>query len=834
MKYITALSLLFFVFIGSAQVRSPAEFLGYELGEKFTRHGDVVRYFESVADASNQVVLQEYGRTYENRLLLLAYIASDENMAQLETIREDNLRRTGLMDGSPSTDVTIVWLSYNVHGNESNSTEASMATIYELLTTAKAKKWLENTVVIIDPCINPDGRDRYVNFYNQYGNLSFNPDPQSMEHREPWPGGRANHYLFDLNRDWAWQTQIESQERIKEYNKWMPHVHVDFHEQSHNSPYYFAPAAQPYHELVTQWQRDFQETIGRNHAKYFDKNNWFYFTRQYFDLLYPSYGDTYPLYNGAIGMTYEQGGGGRAGLGIIKQEGDTLTLLDRLTHHKTTGLSTVEITSQNSTKVLSEFGKFFSSPVKGKYKSFILKSDNEDKMIHLKAWLDSNGIEYGKGISQKGLRGYHYGSGKERSFNIEQNDLVVTTDQPRGVMAKILFEPNTKLVDSLTYDITAWAVPYFYGMETYATSATISTSTHESSTFAPVSHDGKDVYAYLYKWNSLKDAQFLAEVLKAEIKVRYTTRVIRLDDKGFDRGTLIVSKRDNSSVENFEKMMTDMANDHGRTGHPLYTGFMDGGPDIGSNDIRYINPPKIALLGGEGTSSLNVGATWHFMEQQLKYPMNMLSSDEVGQMELASYNVIIMQEGRYSNFDDGDMEKISDWVSDGGKLVLFQSAIRKFADTDYASISKYNSDDEKSEIEEKEKLRAEDSKLERYEESQRNSAKYIIPGAIFKVSLDNSHPMAYGYGESYYSLKTTSARYGYLANQNVGVIQSSNDHRSGFVGQYVKESIPKSMVFGVENRGKGQIVYFADNVLFRNFWYDGKLMVANALFFVGQ
>ena len=244
------------------------------------------------------VTLKEYGRTYEGRPLLLAYVATPDNHAQLEMIREDNLRRAGMLEGTPTTEIAITWLSYNVHGNEANSTEASMATIYDLVKNgSESAKWLENSVVIIDPCINPDGRDRYVNFYWQYGNMPYNPDPQTAEHSEPWPGGRPNHYLFDLNRDWAWQTQIESKERIKEYNEWMPHIHVDFHEQGYNSPYYFAPAARPYHELISNWQVEFQETIGRNHARYFDENNWFYFTKQRFDLLYPSYGDTYPMYN---------------------------------------------------------------------------------------------------------------------------------------------------------------------------------------------------------------------------------------------------------------------------------------------------------------------------------------------------------------------------------------------------------------------------------------------------------------------------------------------------------------------------------------------------------
>ena len=263
----------------------------------------------------------------------------------------------------------IVWLSYNVHGNETSSSEAALFTLFALADPAntQTKEWLKNTVVIIDPCINPDGRDRYVNWFNSIVGNNYNPRLDAREHREPWPGGRTNHYNFDLNRDWAWQTQIESQQRIKQYNQWMPQVHVDYHEQGINQPYYFAPAAQPYHEAITQWQRDFQVTIGKNHAKYFDKNGWLYFTKEIFDLFYPSYGDTYPVYNGAIGMTYEQGGGGAGGLGVDTDEGDTLTLYDRATHHyhhlsKYDRNSFIECNA-----LIKEFRKFFNNAVRAQW-----------------------------------------------------------------------------------------------------------------------------------------------------------------------------------------------------------------------------------------------------------------------------------------------------------------------------------------------------------------------------------------------------------------------------------------------------------------------------------
>jgi hypothetical protein len=349
-KLFTALFITCFSFSFSiAQtLQSPDDFLGYELGTQFSRHHQVVDYFKYVeSQLPNQVKLETYGKTNERRPLMVAYVSSEENLKNIEAIRQNNLKNAGIINGTASgNDIAIVWLSYNVHGNEASSTEASMKTIYTLLT--QNQEWLKNTLVIIDPCINPDGRDRYANWFNETASKPYDIDQQASEHNEPWPGGRVNHYLFDLNRDWAWATQIESASRLKLYNKWLPQIHVDFHEQGINQPYYFAPAAEPFHEIISDWQRDFQTQIGKNHAKYFDAKGWLYFTRERFDLFYPSYGDTYPTYMGAIGMTYEQAGHGRGGLGVLNDEGDVLTLVDRIAHHTTTGLSTVEIASKNA------------------------------------------------------------------------------------------------------------------------------------------------------------------------------------------------------------------------------------------------------------------------------------------------------------------------------------------------------------------------------------------------------------------------------------------------------------------------------------------------------
>ena len=258
LQFVLFLTLFSFGTVFSQNIASPSDFLGYDLGTRFTRHHNVVDYFKYVSNTLSNVQLEQYGETNEHRPLYVSYISSEENIRNLETIRNNNLSQIGIVNGSATSSIAIIWLSYNVHGNEASSTEAAMQTLYELVTDQK--EWLKNTIVIMDPCLNPDGRDRYVNWFQQVKSTPYATDQNAKEHTEPWPSGRPNHYLFDLNRDWAWATQVESEQRIAIYNRWMPHIHVDFHEQGINNPYYFAPAAAPFHEVISDWQRRFSNS----------------------------------------------------------------------------------------------------------------------------------------------------------------------------------------------------------------------------------------------------------------------------------------------------------------------------------------------------------------------------------------------------------------------------------------------------------------------------------------------------------------------------------------------------------------------------------------------
>ncbi len=824
--YLYACLFLLSSVLASAQLQSPEQFLGYTVGSEFTRHADVVNYFEHVAANSDYVIYQEYGRTNERRPLTYAVITAPQNMANLEEIRKNNLAQTGIID-EPSiaaASKAIVWLSYNVHGNEASSTEASMVTLYELITAKK--DWLDNTVVIIDPCVNPDGRDRYANWYNQVARKPYDPLQVAAEHHEPWPGGRPNHYLFDLNRDWAWATQVETRQRLKIYNQWMPQVHVDFHEQGINEPYYFAPAAEPFHEVITPFQRQFQTEIGQNHARYFDEEGWLYFTRERFDLLYPSYGDTYPTYMGAIGMTYEQAGHGRAGLGINNDEGFELTLLDRVAHHKTTGLSTVEVASQNVDRLNSEFKKFFNNDDLT-IKSYVLKG-NLDQQIALAQLLDRHEIKYG--ITGPGkTTGVDYNGDGKTTLNYDQA-MVVSTNQPKGKMVQVLFEPDARLSTPLTYDITAWNLPKAYGLEAVgSTSLVAATGTLPTQQLELM---GKEkATGFITTWNSMQDARFLAALLKNDIKVRFTEKPFVNNGKSYDRGSLLITKSDNRTNPLYDLTVLNLATQFNRPLDVATSSFATMGPDFGSPDVKLIHAPRVALLKGDRTSSLSYGATWYFFEQSLDYPVTSIDTDYFKNVNLDQFDVLVMPSGYYGTLlDEPGLGKVKEFIKAGGKVIALDNAVGSFANKDGFSLKTNTIDDV-----DEEPAGDNNNLLTPYASREEAGTKNLITGSIFKTTIDNTHPLAFGYGDTYYSLKLGSSSYSYLdSGYNVGWLTDEVVNVSGFAGEAAKSKLKNSMIFGEERLGSGSVIYMVDDPLFRAFWENGKLFFVNAVFLVNN
>ncbi|MEZ4696612.1 MAG: M14 family zinc carboxypeptidase [Rhodothermales bacterium] len=837
---VVAASLFMLAADSHAQLQSPDAFLGYELGSRFTPHYRVVDYVRHVAEQSPIVEVVQYGETNEHRPLLVAIVSDRIPAGTLEDARLGNLalvEGTDALAGDEGDAPAIVWLSYNVHGNESSSTEASMKVLHELAdpSNPKSKEWLKNTIVIIDPCINPDGRDRYVNWYNRVVGSTPTADADDWSHDEPWPGGRTNHYLFDLNRDWAWATQKETRARLNVYREWMPHVHVDFHEQGVNQPYYFAPAARPYHEDITAWQAELQDIIGRNNARHFDANNWLYFTREVFDLFYPAYGDSWPTYNGAVGMTYEQAGSGRAGLAIVTAESDTLSLLDRLTHHYTSSVSTIEAVSTNRSRIVREFRDYFRSAVDtppGVYKAWVLdRSGNPDAAADLADLLDRQGIQYGIASDDQTVRGFRYADATTGNYEVKRGDLVIPARQPKSRLAKILFEPRSALQDSVTYDITGWAQPYAFGIAGVASRDVVpailqAASTDETSNeSAAQAEPGDDPYAWILEWQSARDQKLVAALLRRGVNVRMASRPFKADSRTFAPGTVVITRAGNNRLgDRLGGIVRDEADHFQQPVFELASGLVDGGSDLGSGTFTFMEAPNVAVVIGEPVSSYASGEVWHFFDETLRYPVTLLPADNVRRTDLSAFDVLVLPDGNYGSIlPDEALERLVEWMRNGGRLVAIERAVSFLSGKPGFNVKARPRQSDTTAV-------TPDS--DNWIDRDRKAVSNDIPGSIYKVAIDPTHPIGYGLGSTYFALKRSVTGYDPLDGDkgwNVGVLGDGRPV-SGFSGYRTVEPLRGSAVIMAQEIGRGGVVYLADDPLYRGFWRAGGQLFGNAIF----
>jgi hypothetical protein len=825
------------------QIPDPEEVLGFEFGSQFARHHQVVDYFKSVEAASPLVKIQQYGQTPEGRPLMAAIVSSEANHQRLEEIRQNNLKRAGLLAGNVKGEqVAVVWMSYNVHGDEAVCSDAAVGFLHELLVKDSYRRWLDSLVVIIDPCLNPDGRDKYVNWYRNISIMQPSADPNSWEHQQPWPGGRLNHYCFDLNRDWAWQTQPESQQRVAFYQQWMPHVHTDFHEMGYNSPYFFAPAAEPYHPQITAWQRQFQQLMGANHAKYFDEKGWLYYTGEVFDLFYPSYGDTWPIFNGAQGFTYEQGGSSRAGRAIHRERGDTLLLSQRLLHHLTTSISTIELAFLQREELLCAYNQYFQDAAQrapGTYKSYVIKYQNKSASVKsLYQLLDRQQIIYSFANQGQGGKhtGFSYLENKESaSFAVEKGDLVISAYQPQARLIQVMFEPHTVLSDSLTYDLTAWALPYAYQLEAYACKDRIElTQTAQAPDFQENKTPDTVPYAILSNWEDANDLRFLATLLKQGIQVRYAKEPITIGNQLFERGTLMISREENQ--EGYEKRVISIANQAACELSYISSGMLQERNII--SDFQLLSSsPQVAILGGPEVRPTSFGEVWHFFEQELQYPVSILHTASLSKIPLTAYDVVVLPSGTYHAYQ----EKLLRFVKRGGKLIVMEKAITAFSVLNQGKEGSVRTQlavaiaqAEKAALEREKRLEMERklSRLGRYEDMERSYLSNTIAGSIYRVDLDVSHPLSFGIGEQAFLIKRNREVYPFLAKstQNIGKF-TVDSHIMGFAGVNIKQKVENSLAIGEEKLGSGKIIYMTDAPIFRAFWHSGKLLFGNAIFF---
>ncbi len=630
---ISCSSFLVLINVYCQSVVSPAEFLGYEEGTQFTFHYKAVEYFKYLAGKSPLAEYREYGTTYEGRPLGVCFVSSEENLANLEVYRKNNLIGAGLLEGKiQGKQIPFIWLAYNVHGNESAGMETAMKTLYTLVTGSYkgATDWLSSCIIVIDPCQNPDGRDLFTNRFRNSQNLTPNPDGNSWEHNQGWPSARSNHYMFDLNRDWAWQTQTETVQRIAFYNQYMPQVYADFHEMGAESTFFFAPGADPWHEVITPWQHEFHKLMGSGNAVLFDESSKLYFTKENYDLFCPSFGDTWPLFNGAMGFTYEQGGSGFSGLSYKQESEDTLTLRKRIEGHFTASIATLKVSYENREKLISEYNNFFAmnrDKPEFRYKSIIIKGTNDrSNLDDLLKLLERNQIRYSyaEGNGKK-FKGFDYGLNAEGEVTVEKGDILITAYQPQSRFVQVLFEPDSKATDSLSYDLTAWALPYVYNLKAFALEDKIKPLDEKTLPETSATSLTAKPYGYAINFSGFNEMKFIAALLSKNIKPRYAVKPFSVNGSAFNRGSYVITRGDNINMErSLDKIVTDAATKFGIKLESVTSGLVESGKDFGSNYSPLMKKVRVAMLCGDGTSSSQVGELWYFFERELDYPVSLV------------------------------------------------------------------------------------------------------------------------------------------------------------------------------------------------------------------
>ena len=681
-------------------IPSPEKVLGYELGKRHATHADIVQYFESLAAAApGRMKVFEYARSWEGRKLIYAVIASESNFRKIDEIKAGvkqlaDPRKTSaaVAQGLISSQPAVIGLSYGVHGNEISSPDAAMMTAYHLLAARNDKlldEVMSNVVVLIDPLQNPDGRDRFVHNFRMNEGLEPDASPAAAERVEPWPGGRSNHYLFDMNRDWFALTQPETLGRVKYLGEWQPLIHVDLHEMGTESTYFFAPGSAPYNPYLTSSQKEQMSWFGRNNAKWFDKFGYSYFTREVFDEFYPGYGASWPWYYGGMGMTYENAS--VRGLIVRKPDETLYTFQDSVRKHFVASIATCETAAQNRQKLLGNFWNYNRTAVEEgasePVKEYIIPRAGDtsavDKLAHILAL---------QGVEVKRARGAFRNGGKE----YPAGSYIVVAAQPRKRLLRALMESQVAMDQEFVkeqerrrrknlrdqiYDVTAWSLPMLYNVQS------VNAAEVSKGDFEPISGEYKPAgsvtaraeVAYLVPWGSQAAGRFLTAALRSDLKLLSTNKPFTLNGNKFPSGTLVVMVKENGP--NVHETISKLADASGVHVIATDSSWVDDGINFGSNNTARMKKPAIALAWDSPTSSLAAGQTRFVLERQYGYPVTVIRTATIGSTDLSKFDVLILPPGGgagggYSSALGGSAgERIRNWVRSGGVLIGIGGAV---------------------------------------------------------------------------------------------------------------------------------------------------------------
>jgi hypothetical protein len=877
--------------------------VGHDWGEKITMHHEATAYINSLQQAAgSRIKVIKYAETWEGRSLHVLAIGSSSNMARVDEIKAGMQKLAdprGISQNEANSLIaslpSLVWLICGVHGNEISSVDAGLLTAYHLL-AAQGDQLVEaamkNTVVLIDPMQNPDGRDRFISYFRQNVGMIPDGDMQAAEHNEVWPSGRVNHYLFDMNRDWFAQTQPETRGRTKFYLEWFPQVVVDLHEMGTNNSYYFAPPALPWNPNLTKPQLDWLTKFGRNNASWFDRFRFDYFTRENFDSFYPGYGEGWPLFHGSIGMTYEQAS--VRGL-LAKREDETMMhYRDSVQHHFIASLSTIENTSNNREALLRYFYEYRrTASEEGKneaVKEYIITPGSDpNRAARLAAMLMQSGIEVKRAeaaFNNPKTRDYFDGSLQARDF--PAGSYLVSLSQPAKRLAKTLMDKQTDqdkvFLDEQRrrnklrqpeefYDVTAWSLPLLFDVQCYLAeqaSSVQATSLKDLPKPTGQIRGGQAKLAYLIPWGTQSAAAALAHLFRQDLRVHSSDKPFRLNQTSFPAGTLIVKVKDNPS--NLHERMTRLAGEQGVDVYATDSSWVDDGPNFGSDSIRFLPKPRVALAYNTPTSPNSVGWVRYLIEQRYGYPVTTIRAEQMRNADLSRYNVIILPDtfGSYTQ-QLGDGASLRDWAQKGGVLIGLAGATNWLADEKVNLLPTKREKREKSEAKAEKKDQAEPVKNQpdlkdppAKGQSARNQAKdppkdqakdqakdqtkdpvekaiepadefpSSTPGAILRVAVDRTHWLGFGYNEMTTVIVDSNRIYTLLKldkGTNVAVYLPEDKMLvSGFMWDDPKRQLPNKAFLMHTRSGRGHVIGFAEDPNYRAFMDGLNVMMLNAVF----
>ena len=790
-------------------IPTPASVIGHEVGEWHITHDKLVEYMKALAASSNRISIENRGKTYEGRPLLLLTITSPENHKNLENIREKHIEATNNNSVDVSKNPIVVYQGFSIHGNEPSGSNAALAVAYYLAAADNINDLLNNTVILFDPSLNPDGLQRFAYWANTNRSKNINPDPNDREYSEIWPRGRTNHYQFDMNRDWLPVQLPESTARIASFHKWLPNILTDHHEMGSNSSFFFQPGIPSRTNPSTpQMNQDLTKEIATYHAKALDKIGSMYYSEESFDDFYYGKGSTFPDINGSIGILFEQASSrGHA----QETENGILTFPFTIRNQFTAALSTLEAANNMRVKILQFQQDFYEESRNTGSNKAIVFGDEKDaaKSFHLAEVMKKQHIkihEVKEDFTENGKtfkKGYSY---------------IVPMNQKNQRLVKAMFEVRTKFKDSLFYDVSAWTFNHSFGVD-FAENVSISKAGNEITDLKmnAGSVSFKSDYGYLMPWNEFYAPKALNTILQKGLRAKVSMKNFKNGGNSYDYGTIFipVQNQELNAAELYQFLNTVAAESHVKIAG-VTTGLNDG-IDLGSNNFSSITKPKVAMLVGDGVTGNDSGEIWHLFDQRFDMHLTRLDTRDFNRMDIAKYTHIIIPS---SKLEKAAVEKLKTWVQNGGIIVGYKNTASWLASNKMISLNF-------------ESRKRDSVKNVSFENRSLQSGAQVIGGAIFEAKVDRSHPLNFGYKNDKLALFRNSTMF-ITADKNSynnPIQYTAKPLLSGYISKENAKIIPNTVPFKAQRFGRGRVIVFTDNTNFRAFWFGTNKLLMNTIFF---